>query len=473
MSTQKASQMDNFAESSALPFLENLLCPKCCDANSSLRINNQSLQCDSCEAEFPLLNCEQAIVPWLFEQPELTRHEWQARLNGFLHLNQLEQQRLKDGLKDKRISKTSQKRMTKLLNAKKQQIEQVFELIKSLGLSNNIDQSLNDVTANYQSKTPKSQGLDSYYNNIFRDWAWDNSENDQMLAAIETVFDADIKLGNVLTIGAGAGRLSYDVHKKYSANYSLLLDINPVLLFAGCKAIQGESFHLNEFPTAPMNKNMFFAEQKCEAPTSNQENIYYLFADGMNPPVKANSFDTVITPWLLDIIPQNLRDYIPRINQCIQVGGSWLNVGSLAFFHKQQSWCYSEEEVIELIEKSGFELVEYKRSAIKYMQSPLSAHGRTESVFSFHAKKVKNVVVPPKYEYLPNWIRNSSIPIPKSYEQELDSSKHLLQAQVLSAIDGVRSVEQIGELVAKQYNLDIGDATHAVRRILINHYEGQ
>ncbi len=454
-----------------LPFIERLACPVCVDKSSSLSVKSNVLQCGKCNAEFPLFKCNKAIIPWLFAQPDTTLQEWQARLKGFLHVNQLEQKQLKEGLKDKRLSKTGQRRINKLIDAKKQQIKQVLEILSPLSLEGKQDQGLNDVIGTYQSKTPKAQGLDSYYNNIFRDWVWDNGENEQMLAAIDSVLKGQLLSGNILTIGAGAGRLSYDLHQKFSAKCSLLLDINPLLLLAGCKATQGEDFSLNEFPIAPLNKNTFVQQQNCKAPNTNQENIFYMFADGMNPPIQSNSFDTVVTPWLLDIIPQNLRDYIPRINQCLKVGGTWLNTGSLAFFHKQQAWCYSEEEVIELLDKNGFELIESSRTSIQYMRSPLSTHGRTEEVFSFSAKKIKDSVVPPKYEYLPEWIRKPSKLIPKNYEYELDSSKHLLQAQVLGAIDGSRSIEQIGELVAKKYNLDIGEATHAVRRILIDHYE--
>ena len=116
-------------------------------------------------------------------------------------------------------------------------------------------------------------------------------------------------------------------------------------MLAASRIIQGEAISLNEFPIAPLNKQSFFSTQVCKAPNPVKENIDYLFSDGMNPSVKAGSFNTIVTPWLLDIIPQNLRDYIPRINQCIEKGGLWINTGSLAFFHKQAEWCYSEEEV--------------------------------------------------------------------------------------------------------------------------------
>ena len=471
MSVSQASQTTEITGRVALPLLESTVCPACNNQQTTWTVDTQTIQCTQCSADFPLFKCGQETIPWLFEQPKLDLLEWKARLNGFVHLNQHAQLRLKEAQKDRRLSKTGQKRISKLLNAKKQQVSQVLDLLSPLNLNGQENVDLRNPVDAFQSKVPKVQGLDSYYDNIFRDWVWENGENEQLLDAFNSVL-LDLKqLGKVLTIGSGAGRLSYDIHQKYSPKSSTLLDINPLLMFAACQAIQGNEFALNEFPIAPLNKNSFVAEQICRAPVASKQNIFYMFADGLNPPFKTNNFDTIVTPWLLDIIPQNLRDYIPRINQCLNIGGSWVNTGSLAFFHKQQAWCYSEEELIELIKKNGFEVIAANRMSIDYMHSPLSAHGRKEKVFTFHARKIKDVAIPPKYEYLPDWIRNPSKSIPKQYEQELGSSQHLLQAQVLGAIDGARSVEQIGELVAKQYNLQLDEATHAVRRILIDYFE--
>ena len=51
------------------------------------------------------------------------------------------------------------------------------------------------------------------------------------------------------------------------------------------------------------------------------------------------------------------------------------------------------------------------------------------------------------------------------------STDHLLHAQVLAAIDGKRSIDEIGSLVAKQYGLQDSEAAHAVQRIMIELYE--
>lgn len=463
-------------ESAYLALADLLSCPACKHEEINWIISAaECFQCTNCQLEFPLFACGNAAIPWLFSNPNQSLLEWKARLNGFLYLNSVEQNQLKEALKDKLLSKVAQKRINKILHAKKQQSQQIVELIASFKLES-IDFNTSNPLHALQAKVPKVQGLDSYYANIFRDWAWENGENLQMLQAIESVLEEHQPNGKVLTIGAGAGRLSFDFHRRYSPELSILMDINPLLSVVASKMLQGEELSLYEFPIAPLDKDSYAVSQKCQAPVTKDEysrknNLVVMLADGMQPPFNSNTFDTIITPWLIDIVPQNLRTIIQHMNRILNNGGVWLNTGSLAFAHQDPSWCYSEEEVLELIEKNGFQVMASNRMTIPYLQSPLSAHGRVEKVFNFSARKLKNCLSPPEYEYLPKWILDTNKQIPNHAGYAIESSKHLLQAQVIGAIDGNRTIEQISELVAQQYNLSIQEATLAVRRIMVDLFE--
>ena len=446
---------------------ELLLCPKCRDESSTITFNEQYLTCSSCSQNYPLFINKRFVLPWVFEEPEQTLFDWKARLNGFEHSNKIEQQHLKHASKDKRLSKAQLNRVKKLLDAKKEQVKQIHSIISPLALQEQTTDANKDADIPFHAKIPKNQGLTSYYDNIFRDWAWDNGENEQLLAALESVLLENSNFGTLLTLGAGAGRLSYDLHIKYKPKHSILLDINPLLLLTASNLLQGEKIPLTEFPIAPINKDSFSNNHICYAEQSIMSNTNLIFANGMNPPFKPNSIDTVLTPWLIDIIPQNLREFIPRINQILKTGGHWLNTGSLAFLHKDPAWNYSENELIELFEKNGFEVIASNRKSIQYLHSPTSANGRVEQVFNFNVKKIKDTVTSPKHEYLPPWIKNTDKPIPLDQQFNFVSSQYLLKAQVIGAIDGSRSVAQIGGLLAKQYNLNVDEATHAVKRILI------
>ena len=47
----------------------------------------------------------------------------------------------------------------------------------------------------------------------------------------------------------------------------------------------------------------------------------------------------------------------------------------------------------------------------------------------------------------------------------------MLMAQVLAAIDGKHTINQIGRMVARQYGLGIPESIHAVKRILVDAWE--
>ncbi len=455
-----------------------LLCPACGTPGRIYSAAGHSLECGQCGASFPAFVSGTASIPWVFTDPDATLLEWRARFKGFLQINSDEQARLKRALAESRLSKLSRRRIEGLLAAREVQRGQVAALLGPFGFDAAAD-SAQEPIRRLGSKVAKNQGLSSYQNNMFRDWCWNNGENEALLRAVEGVlkFDHRQQLGKVLTLGAGACRLPYDIHRNYVAELSVVLDINPLLLMLASRVIHGEKVALYEFPIAPLNSDSFAVQQNCRAPQSiedfGQGRFEFVFGDAMDPPFSAGSFDTVLTPWLIDIIPQDLAEFIPRVNRLLSCEGVWLNTGSLAFFHDSEGWRYSEDELLQLIEENGFEILAARRDTVPYLQSPLSAHGRTESVLSFSARKTANVAMPPRYQYLPAWLTNTREPIPESATFLVASSNHLLQAQVLSCIDGERTIEEIGRLVARQYDLLTAEAVNAVQRILVDVYEAK
>ncbi len=429
-----------------------------------------ALSCRNCAAQYPTYG--DAAIPWLFADADKTRLQWKARYNGFLHCNSMDLERLRQARSASKGRKLARKRIDGLLQARERYRNQIVELLAPLEL-----ERINwpaDSTALLQGKLPKNQGLSSYTSNIFRDWAWDNGENEALLEAVARVIDADPRsdIGSVLTLGAGACRLPYDLHRRYAPARSVALDMNPLLLQIAVRVVRGEPLSLYEFPIAPLNQSSYAVLQECAAPVALPgDNFHFVLADALNPPFAKESFDTIVTPWLIDIVPQDLRAFLPRINQCLVEGGIWVNTGSLAFFHRDESWCYSEEEVVELAEECGFELLASERRTVPYLKSPHSAHGRTEDVFSFNARKVRSVEPPRSTAYLPDWVLDTSRPVPASNETAIRSSNHLLTAQILAAIDGKRTIARIGRMLARQYGLGTQETVHAVRQVLINAWE--
>ena len=447
----------------AFSYLSVLQCPHC---GSSSLIENEpqtSIDCQSCQTSFPELSFGDVKLPFLFAEADIAAFDWCARINGFNRKVAEEIESLTTGLKSKTISKNTRDRLKRLLQAKKHYQTQLLTHLECFQKYQASDSLV------MHTELAKNQGIDSYINNIFRDWCWNNGENEELLHAINNVIDENFTAGVCLTLGAGASRLSYDFHHTYNADHSVLIDINPVLLGYAAKILNNQPVVLNEFPIAPIASKDYAVEQTCQhEDLLNLDEFTLLLADGLNAPFESKSFDTVVTPWFIDIIPTDLKEFIPHVNRLLKVGGTWVNSGSLAFFHANPQWNYSEEEVIDLLKKYGFADIKVNRTTVNYLHSPHSAHGRVENVFSFSAIKKFDSVSAKKNDYLPSWIENPSHAIPKQDELVAASSKYLLQAQVLSAIDGQRSIVEIGGLLAKQYGMPEHEAVAAVRKILID-----
>jgi hypothetical protein len=458
-------------------FVPLLACPACRSEIEELAVRSDALICRQCAARFPLFKNGAATIPWLFRDADGALLEWRARFNSYLHASTAEQQRLQIAAAEPQRSKAAAARIGLIAKAKETQRRQIFALLAPLGLDAPRNRPELDRSGLMHAKLPRQQGLLSYYDNVFRDWAWNNGENERMLECVARVLAplTAYRAGKVLTLGAGACRLPYDFHRRYRPDVSVAIDLNPLLVLLASRVVQGQQVPFYEFPIAPLDRASFAVPWACSAPEAlvgdGLATFVALLGDATHPPLKQGGFDTVITPWYIDVVAQDLVDCVRTVNQQLRGGGVWLNTGSLAFFHRNEAWCYSQEEVLELLTGNGFEIVAAERTSVPYMQSPSSAHGRVERVFSFAARKVAAAPMPKPNAYLPPWARDADRPVPDLDEFVVASAHHLLKAQALAAIDGKRTIDEIALLVAKRYGLQRSEARGAVERILLEIFE--
>ena len=93
----------------------------------------------------------------------------------------------------------------------------------------------------------------------------------------------------------------------------------------------------------------------------------------------------MITPWLIDIVTEDLPVFAARINRLLAGAGRWINFGSLAFSDPARGRQYSPEETKAIVAEAGFSDPYVSEATIPYMCSPSSRHGRRERVFTFAA----------------------------------------------------------------------------------------
>jgi hypothetical protein len=442
--------------------LGQLACPRC--DRTPLPRDENGFRCAGCRVDFPLVGG----IPWLFAEPGAALGEWRARLH--LSLRELERRRaeLEDTLRNPKLRASTRRRLEVLRDATADHATRLAALLAPLGLE--APAASRETYLALRTRLPPDQGLMTYFGNVHRDWAWGREENE---ASLELVADAlgSVPAGRTLVLGAGAGRLAYDIHQRLGSESTVALDFNPLLLFVADRVSRGESLELYEFPLAPRRLQDQAVLQRLAAEEPAKPGLACVLADVHRPPFAAKSFDTVVTPWLVDILPEPLDTLAARINALLADGGRWVNFGSLSFHDAEPALRYSLEECAEVVTENGFSEPRVTESEIPYLSGPASRHHRREQVVVWAAEKTLSVKPPARHEALPDWIVRGNAPVPLLGAFQSQAMATRIHAYIMSLIDGRRSLKDMARMLAQQKLMTVEEAEPTLRSFLIKMYE--
>ena len=440
-----------------------LACPRC--DKTPLTPNENGLNCKACDVDFPSLEG----MPWLFAEPLAALGEWRGRLQFSLQklgheVAELEKELQDDDLRP--LSKRRVERYKKALLAHRRALQKLLQPLEMQSLEGNYESYLA-----LRTRLPTDQGLNTYYPNIHRDWSWGEEENEASLKQIRAVLHDHADLGNVLVLGAGACRLAYDIHTKLNCTTTVAMDFNPLLMLVAKAVTSGDVLQLHEFPIAPLALDDDAVLRKLSAPAVANDNFHLLLGDALRPPFATGSFDTVVTPWLIDIISEDLPILAARINHLLKPEGRWVNFGSLAFSGPTRARHYSPEETKAIVSENGFSDPYVSQATIPYMSSPASRHGRQERTFSFSAYKERPADTPARYIALPDWIVTGKEPVPltPSFRQQAMTTQ--IYSFIMSLIDGKRSIKDMAIILEKQKLMTKEEAEPAIRSFMTKMYD--
>ncbi len=435
-----------------------LACPRC--DKTPLQAKDDAFHCSACKVDFQSVDG----IPWLFAEPEASLGEWRNRLQMSLQRLSHEVLQLEAELKDKDLRRLTRRRVERYKKALEQHRRKLQRLLQALDVQ--------AMTGNYESylalrtRLPVDQGLNTYYANIHRDWSWGHEENEASIRQIQAVTQDDADLGNMLVLGAGAGRLAYDMHMQFNAPMTVALDFNPMLLLIAKKVCAGEQVKMHEFPIAPKSLDDDAILRTLSAPEIVRDGFEFVLADALRPPFAAGSFDTIVTPWLIDIISEDLPVLAARINGLLKDNGRWINFGSLAFATPEQTRRYGPEEIKAIVDECGFSNPYVSEATIPYMCSPASRHGRQEKVFTFSARKERNVDRPARHRTLPDWIVTGAEPVPLTQSFRTQAMSTQIYSFMMSLIDGKRTIDEMADILHKQGLMTKKEAVPAIRSFL-------
>jgi hypothetical protein len=252
----------------------------------------------------------------------------------------------------------------------------------------------------------------------------------------------------------------------YSPALTVALDFNPLFQFAAARLAAGETLALYEFPLAPRTLHDHAVLRELRAPEPVRAGFHALLGDALRAPFKEAAFDVVITPWLIDILPEDFATLCPRINRLLSKHGRWLNLGSLIFNQAGPDKQYSPEECASLVEAAGFSAPEFEERTIPYMCSPASRHGRREVVLAWRTLKQSKTKQPSRYEALPDWLIKGTEPVPVLEAFRMQAATTRIYAGIMSLIDGRRSLKDMAKVLVDQRLIAPADAEPAIREFL-------
>jgi len=221
--------------------LSFLACPRCDKA--PLEIDDGVYHCKACDIDFPSIDG----IPWMFAEPQATLGEWRGRLQFSLQQLSQESAQLDAelGNKDLRpLTKRRIERYKKATDSHRRSLQKILQPVDVQSLHGNYEGYLA-----LRTRLPADQALNTYYANVHRDWAWGGEENKASIKQVRAVLHENAELGNVLVLGAGAGRLAYDLHMQMDCTTTIAMDFNPLLLLIAQSVTQGESLKMHSKTT--------------------------------------------------------------------------------------------------------------------------------------------------------------------------------------------------------------------------------
>ena len=436
-----------------------LRCPRC-------RLGELSLQragwiCAGCNAGYPVLG----EIPWLFAEPQSMLAQWRGRAKFLLLSIEREVRTLRAELAGSPVGGLTRQRLELLAAAYEDHARRLMRLLAPLDLA--ASRTGYETHLALGTRLPSDQGLTNYYVNLHRDWAWGKLENDASLALIRAVM-GEARWDKTLVLGAGSGRLAYDVHMQCGPPLTVAVDFNPLLLFVARAVTRGATLELYEFPIAPQRLADHAILRSLTAPCSVRAGFHIVAADVLHTPFASGAFDTIVTPWLVDILSDDLASFAGRVNALLRPGGAWINFGSLVFAQGARARRLSFEETLEVIGMAGFAPPLIREERIPYMCSPASRHSRLETVLAWSARKEGRPVAPSaEASALPEWLAIGDRPVPLLEDFKVQAATTRIHAFLMALIDGRRSIHEMARLLVEQRLMGAEDAEPAVRQFLI------
>lgn len=448
--------------------LAKLRCPKC---KGPIKSKSGKGQCGTCLLTFPTLQS----IPLMVPHPEQTWREWQQKVLHQLatyereisEIHACEVERSKQGAKTSGRQSAEDDTLARWQALKEGLVingTTLHALMKPLLAQKWSTASL---TASVKSDLLMQPSLMGYYANLNRDWSWGEAEIDSQVQAIEGLWPQSEKGCEVLILGSGAGGFSSALAAQHPETKFFQLDLNPFLLLVHEAMNSGQALDWAEFPVSPLDHRCSVVKQKLIRPQNwlSTAEQHLIWGDALQTPFADESFDLVLTPWIIDILPQDFERTAKSIARLLKKNGRWINLGPYGFHQNHWLKRHSDREVLKLLGDLGFEELVSRKAEVPYLNSPFASQKRFEQMLVFSARRPLTL---PEVAALPKsseWLCDSSLPVPRTEALMSYRLATETQAQIFALVDGQRSLAEIADEWGRSHGFQREEALAAVETL--------
>ena len=195
-------------------------------------------------------------------------------------------------------------------------------------------------------------------------------------------------------------------------------------------------------------------------------------ADALQPPFADGAFDTVVTPWFIDIIGEPFARVAARINLLLKPGGRWINSGSLAFSRAAHADRIGLEEALEMLPRRRVRATAAcaRHAAVHALAGQPAFAARERRDLGGEQGRAR----PRKRRaraLLPDWLLQADRPVPRTRAFEMQAISSRVHAFLLALINGERSMRDMARMLVEQRLMSADEAEAQVRLFLTRLHE--
>lgn len=340
-----------------------------------------------------------------------------------------------------------------------------------------------------------------------RDWAW-TAEGEDELSILEGALaphlaGAETAGGPLLVLGAGAGRIAYDLSRAHgrvvaidssvamARHFDQLLGGKPIEFFElSANSLRRNTDHIRRHVASlcPPGAGPLDPDQAARA----RERIAYLVAGARHIPLPDRSVSAVVSVFFTDVLP--LDHVLPEVKRVLRPGGRFVHLGPLEYHFVDIVASLPAEEVVAALRAQGFSVEAQGEAPSFHLRSAasLSATWYANWLLVARLDEAPPPALPPP-RAVPVIGPETTLRLAKTLRYELTgelaqggeqitSARLVLPSgdryrgaasvlDILRLIDGVRTNQEVIEALALTYDLS-GDGARAevldVLRLLVS-----